>query len=315
MFIDNDQIEKLLPMSECIKVMQALFLLNAETDIVNPLRTTMPLHNDSHGIMGMMPAYIRPYEVMGIKVLSIFPDNYKKGLSSHQGVIHLYETRTGQLMTSLDADGITGIRTAAVSALATKHLAIPKAKTLCILGSGVQARKHIEAMLEIRDIEKITLWSLNKSSAERLAGDMEQYKEIDFKVCDTVREAAIDADIICTVTAATEPILENAYLKPHVHINAVGACTATTRELASEIINTSDVFVDNRVSAANEAGELLLPAKENGHDALDFVKADMSELLKDSSLYDASKKTVFKSLGIASEDLAAGLHCYTKLKG
>lgn len=314
MFLDNDQIESLLPMSECIQVMKELFLLDAEKDIVNPLRATMPLQNATKGIMGMMPAYIRPYEVMGIKILSIFPDNYKQGLSSHQGIIHLYETVTGQLMTSLDADGITGIRTAAVSGLVTSLLAIPEAKNLCILGSGVQARKHIEAMLEVRDIKTVTLWSLNRSSAERLATDMEKFKGIEFIVCDTIEEAAKDADIICTVTAATEPILDNEYLKSHVHINAVGACTASTRELASAIINSSDVYVDNRLSAANEAGELLIPAKENGHDALDFIKADISEMLKDSNLYDASKKTVFKSLGVACEDIAAGLYCYTKSK-
>ncbi|MGJ8738335.1 ornithine cyclodeaminase family protein [Zobellia laminariae] len=314
MFLDNDQIESLLPMSECIQVMKELFLLDAEKDIVNPLRATMPLQNATKGIMGMMPAYIRPYEVMGIKILSIFPDNYKQGLSSHQGIIHLYETVTGQLMTSLDADGITGIRTAAVSGLVTSLLAIPEAKNLCILGSGVQAKKHIEAMLEVRDIKTVTLWSLNRSSAERLATDMEKFEGIEFIVCNTIEEAAKDADIICTVTAATEPILDNEYLKSHAHINAVGACTASTRELASAIINSSDVYVDNRLSAANEAGELLIPAKENGHDALDFIKADISEMLKDSNLYDASKKTVFKSLGVACEDIAAGLYCYTKSK-
>ena len=314
MYITNLRITELLPMSECIHVMEHLFMLNFETDVVNPLRSKMFLENNAKGILGMMHAYIKPYNLMGIKVLSVFPNNYKKGLGSHQGILHLFETDTGKLIASLDADEITAIRTAAVSALVTNVLAIKNAEVLCLIGSGKQARKHLEAMLLVRNIKEVTIWSKNKSNAIKLAKELQMTNNISFKVCDSIKEAATNADIICTVTSTKEFVLENEYLKAHVHINAVGACTTNTRELSSEIIRSSNVYVDNSIAATNEAGDILIPALEYGFDAHEFIKAEISDILKDSTLYDVWSKTVFKSVGLASEDLAAGFHCYKKMK-
>ena len=301
-------------MSECIVAMKQLFLLDFDTDIVNPLRSKMFLPKPINGILGMMPAYIKPYDIMGIKVLSVFPDNYKKGVSSHQGVLHLFETNTGKLLVSLDADEITAIRTAAVSAVVTDLLATKTAENLCLIGSGKQAIKHLEAISQVREIKKVTIWSKNKNNASKFVEQAKKSYNVSFKICATVEEAASNADVICTVTASKEPVLENHYLKQNVHINAVGACTTNTRELTTEVITTSKVFVDDNIAATNEAGDILIPALELGYDAHKLIKATISDILKDSTLYDASEKTVFKSLGLAAEDLAAGFYCYNKNK-
>jgi ornithine cyclodeaminase len=314
MFIDSQQILDVLPMKECIQVMRKLFLLDMNTEVVNPLRSKMLLQNETNGVLGMMPAYIKPYNCMGIKVLSVFPNNYKKGLSSHQGILHLFETDTGTLIASLDADEITAIRTAAVSALVTDKLAIKNAEILCLIGSGKQAEKHLEAILCVRNIKNVTVWSKNKENALKFLEKVETQYDVAFKICNTVEEAAINADIICTVTASKEPVIKNHYLKQHVHINAVGACTTNARELASEIITSSYVFVDHKIAATNEAGDILIPALESGLDAHQLITSDISELLKNITLKKSSNKTVFKSVGIAAEDIAAGLYCYNKIK-
>lgn len=301
-------------MSECIQVMEKLFMLDFNTAVVNPLRSKMLLQNATHGILGMMPAYIKAYNVMGIKVLSVFPENYKKGLSSHQGILHLFETNTGKLISSLDADEITAIRTAAVSALVTNKLAIKNAETLCLIGSGKQAEKHLEAILCVRPIKTVTVWSKNTNNASAFINKVKELYDVTFKKCATVKEAAANADIICTLTASQMPVLENQYLKESVHINAVGACTMNARELTTEIITTSDVFVDDKLAATNEAGAIIIPATELGCDVNQFIKADISELIQGNTLYDASNKTVFKSVGLAVEDIAAALYCYTKLR-
>ncbi|WP_420583057.1 ornithine cyclodeaminase family protein [Reichenbachiella sp.] len=312
-FYTSDQIAQLLPMKECIKAMEALFSLDP-TELINPLRSKMVLPEQPVGILGMMPAYIRAYQLMGIKVLSVFPENYKKGLSSHQGVLHLFETQTGKMLASFDADMITAIRTAAVSALMTNLLATNNASNLCLLGSGKQAEMHLEAINEVRTIQNLTIWSQDSSNATAFISRFSStYEHIRFTACRTVEEATAEADIICTVTAAQQPILQHQSLKENVHINAVGACTPEARELASEVVLRADVFVDNYLAATQEAGDLIIPAGEKGQALETLIQADIHELLKTQSSAYASKLTVFKSVGVAIEDLAAAYHCYKKM--
>ncbi len=310
-FFNEEKINQLLPMRDCIQVMRNLFSLNLKEDTLNPLRNIMHLP-DKNGLMGMMPAYIKPYNVMGIKVLSVFHDNYLKGLSSHQGIVCLFETETGNLLATFDADSITAIRTAAISGLMTDLLAPKEAETLCIMGSGKQAETHLEAMLCVRNIKKVKVWSPNK---ERLTAFVEKAQNkhplptasgsaISIEAVLSPKEAVKDADIICTVTASPTPILQNGWLKKNVHINAVGASTKTTREIDSETILNADVYVDNYVSATNESGDIIL-ASNNEHTVTQIIKADIQELLMNPSIIDKAKKTVFVSLGIAIEDVAA----------
>ncbi len=311
-FFDDKQIEKLLSMQECINVMRTVFSLNLAEETLNPLRNIISLPNGS-GLMGLMPAYIKPYGVMGVKVLSVFFDNYKKGLSSHQGIVNLFETETGQLLASFDADSITAIRTAAVSALMTDLLAIKEAETLCLIGSGVQAEKHLEAILLVRNIKNVTVWSPNKDNAQAFVNKVSERYPLSIQACASAEEAVEDADIVCTVTSASNPVIYNDWLQPHVHINAVGACSKDRRELDSDIILQSDVYVDSYASATHEAGDIILAATAE-HTVSDIIKADIHDVLTNLSMIDVHQRTVFESLGIALEDVAAAWFCWNKAK-
>ncbi len=297
-------------MSECIAVMRNLFNLDPAKDLINPLRPKMILPNG--GILGMMPAYIRPYGVMGIKVISVYLQNYEKGLSSHQGIIHLFDAENGVLLLSLDADEVTAIRTAAVSALMTDLLAMDEAETLCLIGTGTQAITHLEAIRLVRPIKRVQVWSKNPANVERFVQEQSAHHDIDFIACPSAETAVREADIVCTLTSSSEPLVFNPWLKAGAHVNAVGASTPNYRELAPEVIFDSDVFVDNYESAGNEAGDLILAVGDKSK-VRPLIKGDIHEALTKPGLVDKSCKTLFKSLGLAIEDIAVAHYCWQKL--
>lgn len=298
-------------MSECIAVMRNLFSLDPEKDIINPLRPKMMLPNG--GILGMMPAYIQPYGVMGIKVISVYLQNYEKGLSSHQGVILLFDAENGALLLSLDADEVTAIRTAAVSALMTDLLAEDNAETLCLIGTGTQAVTHLEAIRLVRPIKRVQVWSKNPANVARFVQEQSlHHNEIELIPCQNAEAAVREADIVCTLTSSAEPLVFNHWLNSNVHVNAVGASTPNFRELAPEIIFDSDVFVDNYESANNEAGDLILAVGDKTK-VRSLIKGDIHEVLTKPGLVDKSRKTLFKSLGLAIEDIAVAHYCWKKI--
>jgi len=262
----------------------------------------------------MMPAVIKPYGVMGIKVLSVFPENYKKNLSSHQGIIHLFETENGKLIMSADADEITAIRTAAVSAMATDYLAKDQACNICMIGSGKQAFMHLKAIKHIRNIKSVFVWSNSKTQDKLFATKVKTHFDIDVNLCENAEMASKDADIICTVSGAQKPVLKNKWLKKGVHINAIGACTPNARELESDIILNSDVFIDNYLAISNESGDLLFPAEEQNCDIIDLINNDLHALIKSENQQMKTRNTVFKSVGVAMEDIAAINFCYQKVQ-
>lgn len=290
--------------------MRNLFSLNPEKDLINPLRPKMMLPNG--GILGMMPAYIRPYGVMGIKVISVYLQNYEKGLSSHQGVIHLFDAENGMLLLSLDADEVTAIRTAAVSALMTDLLAEDGAETLCLIGTGTQAITHLEAIRLVRPIKRVQVWSKNPTNVARFVQEQSAHHNVDIIACSSAEAAVREADIVCTLTSSAEPLVFNPWLKAGAHVNAVGASTPNYRELAPEIIFDSDVFVDNYESAGNEAGDLILAVGDKNK-VRPLIKADIHEVLTQPELVDKSRKTLFKSLGLAIEDIAVAHYCWQKI--
>ena len=297
-------------MSECIAVMRDLFSLDPAKDLINPLRPKMILPNG--GILGMMPAYIRPYGVMGIKVISVYLQNYEKGLSSHQGIIHLFDAENGMLLLSMDADEVTAIRTAAVSALMTDLLAVNEAETLCLIGTGTQAITHLEAISLVRPIKRVQVWSKNPANVARFVQEQSTHHEIDIIACPSAEAAVREADIVCTLTSSSEPLVFSPWLKAGVHVNAVGASTPNYQELAPEIVFDSDVFVDNYESAGNEAGDLILAVGDKSK-VRPLIKADIHEVLNQPELADKSRKTLFKSLGLAIEDIAVAHYCWKKL--
>jgi len=278
---------------------------------------------DKKGLIAWMPSYLgAAKKAIGAKVITVFPGNLNSTLDTHQGAILLFETEGGRLLAAVDATSVTAIRTAAVSAVATRALARAEATELAILGSGTQARSHLNAMLLARRITKVRLWSRNPEHAQRFLDrwlssrheSSSKYPETpEIQILPSVKEAVEDADIICTTTSTTQPILEGRWIPNGAHINAVGAYTPSTRELDSVAVARSLLFVDSRESAMKEAGDFLIP-KNEGAITDSHIRGELGEVLEGKVRGRTSDAdvTVFKSLGLATEDLAAAQYIYEK---
>jgi ornithine cyclodeaminase/alanine dehydrogenase-like protein (mu-crystallin family) len=295
--LDENDVRRLLPMSACIDVMSDVLAGLAREELYNPLRFVVR-PRDEPSLMGLMPAHRRgDAPLWSLKALTIVPGNSARGLDSHQGFVALFDGTTGEPRAIMNAGGITAIRTAAVSGLATRLLAREGAKTLAILGTGTQARSHLEAMQAVRRFDRVLVWSASGRTldgAESVA---------------SVEEAVRDADVVCTVTSSAEPVLEHGWLKPGVHINAVGSSIPSARELDTGTMSAAALFVDRRESTVNEAGDYLFPLREGAFDE-SHIRAELGEVLigaADGRRSD-DELTVFKSLGLAVEDLAAAEH-------
>jgi len=314
LFINKEKIATLLPMEECIEVMEKMFRSLATGECLQPLRNIMLLP-EGNGVLGMMPGHATKLGVIGIKVITVFHANSESGLPSHQGIVMLFDAKHGQPLMLFDALEITAIRTAAASAVATKLLSRETSSTLAIIGSGEQANRHIEAMLLVRNIKQINLWSRNEKNATHLVNELSCEYNIPIHVKKNVQQAVENADIICTVTASKEPVVIGDWIATGTHINAVGSSTAATRELDTAAIVKSKLFTDRYESLFNEAGDFLIPKKE-GAVTDKHVKAEIGEVLSGTKKGRENEEeiTVFKSLGIAAEDIFSAYHIYQKIK-
>ena len=300
-------------MDECIVALEEAFKLLAAGDALQPLRWPMWLP-DRSGLLGMMAGYLGgDVGMMGIKTVSVMPGNHGTEYDSHQGTVMLFEKVNGVLKAIVDASEITAIRTAAASAVATKLLANPQASNLAILGSGVQARSHLAAMLAVRPIQRIRTWSRNADNITQFATWAKREHAVTVEPMPSAADALADADIICTTTAAPTPILASDQIAPGAHINAVGSSIKSTREIDSATMASARLFVDWRESTLNEAGDFLFPKAEGVLDD-DHILADLGELLTDQhpGRVNEAEVTLFKSLGLAIEDIAAAHHVYEK---
>lgn len=307
--INQKQVEDILTMKACIQVMEDVLKELAAGEAIQHLRSVVPI--EKNNLMGLMPGYLRKEEVIGTKVITIYPENHQHGQPSHQGVVLLNDAKDGSLKAVMDGTKITAIRTAAVSAVATKALSKKDAEVLSLLGSGEQARTHLEAILLVRPIKLVNIWSRNMEKAKEWKAEMEQKYPVSIHVFETVKGAVREADIICTLTASTEPILCGEWVKEGAHINAVGACKAADRELDSELVRKSLFYVDRVESALNESGDYLFPLKEGVIDS-NHIVGEIGEVLtkKVHGRQSNSEITIFESLGLAIEDLAAANFIY-----
>ena len=314
LFVNKEKIASLLPMDECITVMEKMFRSLAAGECLQPLRNIMRLP-DGSGVLGMMPGHSDNLSVMGIKVISVFHANKEAGLPSHQGIVMLFDAKHGQPLMLFDALEITAIRTAAASAVATKLLARENSSTLAIIGSGEQAKRHVEAMLLVRNIRNINIWSRNEKNARQLANELSGEYNLHIHVKNNVQQAIEHADIICTVTASKEPVVMGDWIAAGTHINAIGSSTPVSRELDTAAIIKSKLFTDRYESILNEAGDFLIPKKE-GAITDEHVKAEIGEVLSGIKKGREHKDeiTIFKSLGIAAEDIFSAYHIYEKIK-
>ena len=310
--VSEAEVPLLLPMKECIDLMAETLSALAREEALMPLRSVMWLP-ERVGALAAMPSYLPKIGMMGIKVISVFPSNRGTDLESHQGAVLLFEVERGQLLAIIDATSITAIRTPAVSAAATRVLANPDAGDLAILGSGTQARTHLEAMLLVRSIHRVRIWSRSEANAQRFAKLESVRHGVRIEVEPTARDAVRGADLICTTTSSQQPILEGDWLAPGAHVNAIGAVGPTARELDTAAIARALLFVDRRESAENEAGEFVV-ARQEGAIGGEHIQGEIGELLIGKVTGRLSPKTitVFRAVGLAIEDLTAAQHVYRK---
>ena len=309
--LSAEDVARLLPMRDCIQVMREALGTLAQGKALVPLRMVMRMP-DARGFLGLMPGYIGPDSgregALGMKAVSVFPGNAKRGIDTHQGAVLLFEAETGRLAALMDGATITAIRTAAVSAVATDLLARSDAADLAILGAGVQARTHLDAIATVRPLRRVRVWSRDPRHVQRLVEEIKR-RDVVIEAAATAEAAVRGADIVATVTASSEPVLDRAWLKEGVHINAVGSSIPAAREIDTATMVAARLFVDLRESALKEAGDVLIPMRE-GALVADHIQAELGEVIigKHPGRGSAAEITLFKSLGIAVEDVAAAAY-------
>ncbi|HXD33784.1 MAG TPA: ornithine cyclodeaminase family protein [Pyrinomonadaceae bacterium] len=315
LILSQSEVEQLLPMAECITVMEEALSSLARGEMHQPLRQVVhPPGAD--GVIAMMPSFRSSGDaVFGLKAICVFPKNAELGKDAHQGGVLLFRGDTGEPMAFMNASAITAIRTAAVSAVATQVLSREDASELAIIGAGVQARSHLEAMACVRKLKKVRVTSRNPEHAKAFAAEMGARFEFPIEPVTSAEEAITGADIIVTVTTSKEPVVHREWLGPGSHINAIGTYSPRAREIDTATMVDATLFVDRRESALNEAGDYLIAAAV-GAITPDHIHAELGEVLIGSASGRSSDDeiTLFKSLGLAIEDLAAADYVFRKAR-
>jgi ornithine cyclodeaminase/alanine dehydrogenase-like protein (mu-crystallin family) len=297
LFLNEEQVREHLRMIELIPTMEKALIDLSAGRVIQPVRSMISI-DPPGGFLGLMPAFTP--DGLGSKAVTFYPSNAERGIPTHMATIFLVDPQTGTPLAIMDGRLITEMRTAAVSAAATKLLASPSAKVLAILGSGVQARGHVEALRLVRQFEEIRVWSPTFEHAKRFAQEIGA-------TTTSAEEAVRDADVIVTVTSSKTPVLKGDWLKAGCHVNAIGACRPDWRELDDAAMKRSVVFVDSREGALKESGDVILSGAK--------VYAELGAALAGKVPSRANETTVFKSLGMAVEDIAAAALVYQSYLG
>ena len=308
--LDQSTIMELLPMDTCMGLMEQTLVAASAEEVVQPLRQILWLP-DQRAALGVMPGYLARPEALGVKVISVFPGNHGTSRDSHQGAVLLFDSEHGQLLALLDASSITAIRTAAVSGVATRALARSEAGDLALLGTGVQARTHLWAMAQARSLRRVRVYSRTPAHVESFVAEAGGDVSVPIEACESAEQAVRGADLICTVTSSKEPVLLGDWLGEGAHVNAVGACTPRTRELDGNAMARCRLFTDRRESLLKEAGDFLLALDEGKIDD-SHLCGELGDVLRGDlpGRSHAGEITLFKSLGIAVEDLACARYLY-----
>jgi ornithine cyclodeaminase/alanine dehydrogenase-like protein (mu-crystallin family) len=291
LFLNEEQVRQHLRMVDLIPAMEKALIDFSAGKVTQPIRSVIKV-DPPGGFLGLMPASTP--DGLGLKAVTFYPSNAERGIPTHMATIFLVDPETGTPLAIMDGRLITEMRTAAVSATATKLLAPPDAKILAILGSGVQARSHVEALRLVRQFEEVRVWSSTQKHARQLA------EEIGGTAV-SAEEAVYGADVVVTVTNSKTPVLKGSWLKRGSHVNAIGACRPDWRELDDEAMNNV-VFVDSREGAIKESGDVILSSAK--------IYAELGEALADKVPPRAKETTIFKSLGMAVEDISAAMLVY-----
>jgi ornithine cyclodeaminase/alanine dehydrogenase-like protein (mu-crystallin family) len=307
--LSHQDVAAALPPRACAEAMAAVLTAQARGETYHPLRSVMRAPGAA-GLMGLMPSWrgARPDggAVFALKAICIIPGNPARGLDAHQGTVTLFDGETGQPTAILDASAVTEIRTAAVTAVATGLLARTDARTLAVLGAGVQGRAHLEALATVRGFEEVRIYAPTQAHAQALA-EQPGLPGAQVSAVATAEDAVRGADVVVAATNSREPVLAHAWLKPGAHVNAVGASTPNAREIDTATVAASALFCDSRESLRNEAGEFQLAVREGAIPGDEHVRAELGEVLAGIApgRRDDGELTLFRSLGIGVEDLAA----------
>ena len=303
--IDRDAVRQALPMAACIDQMALAMRAVSNGEVTMPSRQVIPLA-DGSGFLGLMPGSGREPPAHGIKVLTICPRNAQSGRPVIQGMVAVFDPETGAPAAVIDAASVTAIRTAAVSGLATRLLAREDARTLALIGSGVQAESHLEAMCAVRPITHVRIWNRTRASAEAFCQRHDGRFGCRLEVADTAAAAVAGADIVCTVTAAAEPVVRNDWITPGTHLNLVGSHDAQHREVDEALIARAMLVVDHRGFAETQAGEIVA-ALAAGLVSTAHFRTELGDLVQQagSPRLSGEQITLFKSLGLVAQDLYA----------
>lgn len=303
--LGEKDVRAVLSMDDLIAAMETALDQFSGGGVRQPLRTIVDV-GEGHAFYGVMPAYIKAPPVLGTKLVTVYHSNAALGLPSHLATIVLLDPETGALQAVMDGRYITEARTAAVSAASVKHLARPDARVLAVLGSGVQARSHIDALTRVRPFDELRVWGRDSSRVRALLEDVPATGPSRVIAAASAHEAASGADVIALVTAAREPVLTRASVGDGAHICAVGACRPDHREMDTALVRDARVFVDSRAGALAEAGDLVIPIGEGAIDAA-HIAGEVGDVFggRTPGRRHAGEITIFKSLGMAVEDVAA----------
>ncbi|MBV9882866.1 MAG: ornithine cyclodeaminase family protein [Sphingomonadaceae bacterium] len=307
-FVSAEEVARLLPYEECIPLMRDAMIALSKGRTRQLLRAILDLPEGR--AFGSMPGAMLDDGVFGAKLVSVYPENFAKGISSHQGVVALFDGATGAPTAMLDAAEITAIRTAAASAAATDALARPDARSLAVLGYGEQGERHVAAIRCIRNIQRLTVWGRDPAKAEAFAAAHGA------AACATVAEAVTEADIVCTVSASPEPILLSEWVADGTHINAVGSSRAGPVEIDNELVARARFFADHEEGVRAQGAEYL-NALAAGAIGPEHLLGEIGEVFAGTLQGRVSEGdvTIYKSLGSIVQDLASGRHIVAKLKG
>jgi len=303
-FIDRDEVAARLTYEKCIPIVRQAMIAFSRGETKQLLRSIIPLADGR--MFGVMPGAMGERAVFGAKVLSVFPDNFAKGIQSHQGVVIIFDPESGAPVCVAHAGEITAIRTAAASAVATDALAQKDARRMALLGYGEQAETHAKAIQKVRELESIAVWGRSPERARALAERMSQQLGIPVTASESVEQAVADADIICTLTSAYDPILKGEWVRPGTHLNVVGSGYAGPAEIDNDLVVRSRFIADSREGVLQQGGEFLR-AKAAGLVGDDHIVGEIGQVLAGviEGRRFAEEITVYKSLGHVVQDLSS----------
>ena len=310
--LTEQHVHSLLPMADLVSAMESALAKFSAGDVLQPVRTVLTV-GPTKAYFGVMPAYVPSPASLGAKLVTVFGDNHKQQLPSHLATILLLDPETGALLALMDGRYITEARTAAVSAVSTRFLARPEASTLAIIGSGVQARSHLEAYQHVRQLQEVRIWSPRPQSRRAFVDDMSPRVPIPIVDADSAEAAVRGADLIVLVTSSKTPVIEDTWVSPGAHVVCVGACRPDQREMDPALVARGELWVDSREAALSESGDIVLAIMDGAIDAT-HIAGELGAYVASQSRRKDNRLTIFKSLGMAVEDVAAAHLAYVRAR-